>query len=43
LLEDVDAKIMGAAFLVDLPDLGGSARLKAQNVHVEALLSFQGH
>ena len=43
LLEGAKAKIIGAAFLIDLPDLGGMTRLKAKNVQVEALLSFAGH
>lgn len=43
LLKEAGAEIAGAGFLVDLPDLGGAARLKAQNVQVEALLSYQGH
>lgn len=43
LLGEAKAEIVGASFLVDLPDLGGVARLKAQNVQVEALLSYEGH
>lgn len=43
LLKDVQADIIGASFLVDLPDLGGTALLKAENVQVEALLAFEGH
>jgi len=43
LLREAGAEIVGASFLVDLPDLGGAARLKAQNVQVEALLSYEGH
>lgn len=43
LLKEAGAEIVGASFLVDLPDLGGSAQLKAQNMQVEALLTFEGH
>lgn len=43
LLRGDGATLIGAGFLVDLPDLGGSARLKAQNIHVEAVLSYEGH
>lgn len=43
LLEEAGAEIIGAAFLVDLPDLGGAARLKARNVQVKTLLTFEGH
>lgn len=43
LLRDAGATIIGASFLVDLPELGGSARLKAQNIPVETVLSYQGH
>lgn len=43
LLRDAEAHIVGAGFLVDLPDLGGSRALRTQNVQIEALLSFEGH
>lgn len=43
LLQEAEANIVGASFLVDLPDLGGMALLKAENVQVEALLAFEGH
>ena len=39
LLRKVGARVTGAVFLVDLPDLGGRARL---GVPSEALLSFPG-
>jgi adenine phosphoribosyltransferase len=31
------------AFAIDLPDLGGADKLKAQNVQVSALMAFEGH
>lgn len=43
LVRRVGGEIVGAGFLVDLPELGGAERLKAQKVQVEALLSFEGH
>jgi adenine phosphoribosyltransferase len=36
-------EIVAAAFVIDLPDLGGSARLRALNVNVHTLVSFEGH
>jgi adenine phosphoribosyltransferase len=43
LLTQAGAAIVSAAFVIDLPDLGGSARLRAAGVPVSALLSFPGH
>ncbi len=36
-------EIVAAAFIVDLPELGGAARLKAKDVEVHTLISFEGH
>ena len=36
-------EIVAAAFVVDLPDLGGAARLRARKVAVHTLVSFEGH
>jgi adenine phosphoribosyltransferase len=35
-------EIVAAAFVIDLPDLGGAARLSAHDVHVHSLVSFEG-
>jgi adenine phosphoribosyltransferase len=43
LLRKVGADIAGAAFVVDLPDLGGAARLQAAGVEVSTLVAFEGH
>lgn len=43
LLRNVGAELVGAAFIVDLPDLGGSPRLRADGLTVDALLDFPGH
>ena len=43
LLRSLGAHILAACFIVDLPDLGGSARLTALEVPVTTLVSFPGH
>lgn len=35
--------LVAAAFVIDLPDLGGAARLAARDVAVHTLVSFEGH
>lgn len=43
LLTSAGAEIAGAAFIVDLPDLGGSRKLRERGVRVDALIEFPGH
>jgi adenine phosphoribosyltransferase len=43
LLRRTGATVNDAAFVIDLPDLGGAAKLKAENVAVTALIAFEGH
>lgn len=43
LLRQAGAEVIGAAFVIDLPDLGGAARLAAAGVPVTRLVSFPGH
>ncbi|RLQ88339.1 adenine phosphoribosyltransferase [Notoacmeibacter ruber] len=43
LVEELGGDVVAAAFVIDLPDLGGAARLAERGVHVEILLSFEGH
>jgi adenine phosphoribosyltransferase len=43
LLTQAKAHIVAAAFLVDLPDLGGAERLRAAGIAVSALVAFGGH
>jgi adenine phosphoribosyltransferase len=43
LLRQCGADIVGAAFVVDLPELGGAERLRAAGVPTTALLAFDGH
>lgn len=43
LLRKAGASVDQAQFLVDLPDLGGADRLRAEGIAVDALVSFPGH
>ncbi|MGE3747774.1 MAG: phosphoribosyltransferase family protein, partial [Sphingomonadaceae bacterium] len=43
LLRSVGAELVGAAFIVDLPDLEGARRLRADGLQVDALIEFPGH
>jgi adenine phosphoribosyltransferase len=43
LLRQTGAEVIAACFVVDLPDLGGSARLGALGVPVSTLVAFEGH
>jgi adenine phosphoribosyltransferase len=36
-------EIVAAAFVIDLPDLGGAKRIAAGDVEVHTLVSFEGH
>ena len=42
LLRTLGASLLAACFIIDLPDLGGSARLAALGVPVRTLVSFGG-
>jgi len=42
LLRQAGAEVVGASFVIDLPDLGGAERLRAAGVPVAALVSFAG-
>ncbi|MDE0884947.1 MAG: adenine phosphoribosyltransferase [Myxococcota bacterium] len=42
LIQQSGGKLMGASFVIDLPDLGGSRRLEAQGVPVHRLMDFEG-
>lgn len=42
LLQKTGAEIVGAAFIVDLPDLGGLARITKMGIPVTALVKFEG-
>ena len=43
LIRQLGGDIVGAAFLVDLPDLGGAKRLQGMGIKVHALMTFEGH
>ncbi|MGI8724947.1 MAG: adenine phosphoribosyltransferase [Methyloceanibacter sp.] len=42
LLRRLNADVVGAAFVIELPDLGGCARLAALGVECQSLISFEG-
>ncbi|MGR3376130.1 adenine phosphoribosyltransferase [Salipiger abyssi] len=42
LVERLGGEIIGCAFIVDLPDLGGRARLDAMGMDVHTLCTFEG-
>jgi adenine phosphoribosyltransferase len=43
LLRQLGADVLAACFIIDLPDLGGAAKLRALDVPVRTLVSFAGH
>ncbi len=43
LLRRTGAKLKHAAFVIDLPEVGGADRLRAIGVEVDSLISFAGH
>jgi adenine phosphoribosyltransferase len=43
LIRRLGGVIVGAAFLVDLPELGGARLLERDGIKVHALMSFEGH
>ena len=43
LLRQAGAVVDAAAFVIDLPDLGGAARLDAMEIAVSALMDFPGN
>jgi len=42
LMRAAGAEVAGALFVIDLPDLGGSARLAASGIRCETLIAFDG-
>lgn len=42
LLQRAGATVVGATFIIDLPELGGAKRIEALGVPVSALVSFDG-
>lgn len=43
LIRRTGATVDDAAFVIDLPDLGGADKLKAEGIVVSALMDFAGH
>ncbi|QRM56288.1 adenine phosphoribosyltransferase [Sinorhizobium sp. BG8] len=43
LLRQMGADIVAACFVIDLPELGGRAKLEALGVEVRTLVAFDGH
>jgi adenine phosphoribosyltransferase len=43
LLRALGAEVLAACFVIDLPDLGGSRKLRALEVPVRTLVAFPGH
>ena len=43
LLREAGAAVVGAVFAIDLPDLGGADRLRAEGIPVHSLMAFGGH
>jgi adenine phosphoribosyltransferase len=43
LLRRAGADVVGAAFVIDLPDLGGAKRIEGLGAPVHALVAFPGH
>ena len=43
LLRQIGAEVVAACFVIDLPELGGAAKLRAMNVPVRTLMAFDGH
>ena len=42
LLEDTGAEVVASCFVVDLPDLGGKAKLEKTGIEVHTLVEFEG-
>ena len=43
LLRQMGAEVLAACFIIDLPELGGADKLRALDVPVRTLISFEGH
>src|SRR5947208_1118215 len=43
LLRQLGAQVLACCFIIDLPDLGGAAKLRQLEVPVRTLISFAGH
>ena len=42
LIERLDAEVVGATFVIELPELGGCTLLKARGIECHVLMTFEG-
>ena len=43
LVQKLEGQVVGAAFVIDLPEIGGRAKLEAMGVSCHLLMDFEGH
>ena len=43
LIRKLEGEIVGAAFVIDLPEIGGRKKLEAMSVECHVLMDFEGH
>jgi len=43
LLRQIGANVLAACFIIDLPELGGADKIRALDVPVRTLMTFEGH
>ena len=43
LIRTLGGKVVGCDFIIDLPEIGGTAKLEAMGVEVRSLVAFKGH
>ncbi|CAN5515167.1 adenine phosphoribosyltransferase [soil metagenome] len=43
LIRQIGAEVIAACFIIDLPDIGGAAKLRDMGVPVRTLMAFDGH
>jgi adenine phosphoribosyltransferase len=43
LIQSMGGELVGASFVIDLPELGGAARLREMGLKVQTLCAFEGH
>ena len=43
LIRALGGKVAGCSFIIDLPEIGGAAKLDAMGVEVQSLMAFEGH
>lgn len=43
LIRRSEGHVLGATFIIDLPDLGGMSKLRGHDVNCHALMAFEGH